>query len=100
LQLAATVESGTQHPLAVAVQTGGCRNGELQLLQAENFHTEAGLGITALVTLQGAVRSLCPRQSNDGWKSRTLLIVHQKYLEQANDCRDKQGKRPIFVALG
>jgi Cu2+-exporting ATPase len=51
LQLAATVESGTQHPLAVAIQSAA-QGQSLCLLQAEGFATEPGLGVVATVTWQ------------------------------------------------
>jgi P-type Cu2+ transporter len=46
LQLAATVESGTQHPLARAIQQ---RAESLTLLSAQDFFTEPGLGVAATV---------------------------------------------------
>jgi P-type Cu2+ transporter len=46
LQLAATVESGTQHPLARAIQQ---RAENLTLLAAQDFFTEPGLGVAATV---------------------------------------------------
>lgn len=49
LQLAATVESGTRHPLAVAIQQAAQQQ-ELPLLPADQFQTEPGLGIAASVT--------------------------------------------------
>jgi Cu2+-exporting ATPase len=48
LQIAATVESGTSHPLAEAIWQEAKRQ-ELPLLAAEDFYTEAGLGISALI---------------------------------------------------
>lgn len=48
LQLAATVESGTRHPLAQAIlQQAQQQN--LPLLSADQFQTEAGLGASAVV---------------------------------------------------
>jgi len=48
LQLAASAESGTNHPLAAALQAEAMRR-ELPLLPASDFHTELGLGIAAKV---------------------------------------------------
>ncbi len=48
LQLAATVESGTNHPLAIAILEAAQQQ-ELPLLKADNFQTEAGLGVSATV---------------------------------------------------
>ncbi len=46
LQLAATVESGTQHPLARAIQQ---QAEGLPLLPAQDFFTQPGLGVSATV---------------------------------------------------
>ncbi|BAY10441.1 heavy metal translocating P-type ATPase [Calothrix sp. NIES-2098] len=48
LQLAAAVESGTYHPLAKAIQQEAQRQ-ELAIPEAVNFHTEPGLGVSAVV---------------------------------------------------
>lgn len=48
LQLAATAESGTQHPLAKAIQTEAQRQ-NLPLLAGSDFQTELGGGISAEV---------------------------------------------------
>ncbi|MDF0553457.1 heavy metal translocating P-type ATPase [Kamptonema sp. UHCC 0994] len=48
LQIAATVESGTSHPLAEAILQEARQQG-LSLLLAEDFYTQPGLGVSALV---------------------------------------------------
>jgi Cu2+-exporting ATPase len=48
LQLAATVESGARHPLAEAIGTQASDR-QLSLRSAEDFRTEAGLGVSALI---------------------------------------------------
>ena len=48
LQLAATAESGTSHPLGTAIVTEAQRR-ELSLLEGSNFYTEPGLGVSASV---------------------------------------------------
>jgi len=48
LQLAASVEQGTNHPLALAI-LDAAKQQNLPLLSAEDFHTEPGLGISAMV---------------------------------------------------
>ena len=48
LQLAATVESGTNHPLAIAILEEAQRQ-KLLLLKAEYFQTQTGLGVSAIV---------------------------------------------------
>ena len=96
LQLAATVESGTQHPLAVAVQRAA-EEQELPLLQAENFQTEAGLGITAAVTWRE--QSFPCALGNQRWMEQQEVAIPSEILEQATTLGDN-GKTPIFVALG
>lgn len=51
LQLAATVESGTQHPLANAI-VQQAQKLELPLLSAKDFYTEVGQGVSAIVSGQ------------------------------------------------
>jgi len=48
LQLAATVESGANHPIAEAILQQAQKEG-LSLLPAEDYHTEPGLGVSAVV---------------------------------------------------
>lgn len=96
LQLAATVESGTQHPLAVAVQKAAAA-GDIPLLQAENFQTEAGLGITATVRWQGQPTACA--LGNQRWMEKQEIVLPSKVLEQAT-ALGNNGKTPIFVALG
>ena len=48
LQLAASTERGTNHPLATAIVEAAQAQG-LPLLQAQDFWTEPGLGVSALV---------------------------------------------------
>ncbi|WP_414563634.1 MULTISPECIES: heavy metal translocating P-type ATPase [unclassified Anabaena] len=48
LQLAAAVESGTYHPLAKAIQQAAQQQ-DLSIPDAVDFHTEPGLGVSAMV---------------------------------------------------
>ncbi|MDP5018238.1 MAG: heavy metal translocating P-type ATPase [Dolichospermum sp.] len=48
IQLAAAVESGTYHPLAVAIQQEAKRQ-ELTIPHAVDFHTAPGMGVSAVV---------------------------------------------------
>ncbi|MEL6816218.1 MAG: heavy metal translocating P-type ATPase, partial [Cyanobacteria bacterium J06598_3] len=56
LQLAATVESGTRHPLGQAIQNAAITQ-KLTALPADDFQTEAGFGATATVTLSATPAS-------------------------------------------
>ena len=51
LQLAATVESGTNHPLGLAI-IDAAKTKDLPLLKAENCYTKAGSGVQATVAGQ------------------------------------------------
>jgi P-type Cu2+ transporter len=54
LQWAATAESGTNHPLATAL-LDALATEKLPLLEGENFHTVAGLGISAMIEGQKVI---------------------------------------------
>jgi Cu2+-exporting ATPase len=91
LQMAATAESGTQHPLAVAIQQAAVEQ-NLSFLLAHEFHTEPGFGISATV------------------EGKQVLLGTQKWLEQhaitinstaASTGRwlAAAGKTPIYVSV-
>lgn len=63
LQLAATLESGTSHPLAAAI-LGAAKQQELAILTAQDFYTAAGLGISARI------------------ENRLVLLGNQEWLSQ------------------
>ncbi|MFM8293871.1 MAG: heavy metal translocating P-type ATPase [Microcystaceae cyanobacterium] len=65
LQLAATVEQGTHHPLAQAILTAAQ---DLPLLSAQDFYTEPGLGVQAQV---GSHQILL---GNQAWLTRHGII--------------------------
>ena len=94
LQLAATVESGTRHPLGIAVQQAAAQR-HLELLKANNFRTEAGFGIAADVRLSSDQQAHC-------------LIGNIAWMEKhgANTFRTGEGQRlsesgktVVFVAV-
>jgi Cu2+-exporting ATPase len=84
LQIAATVESGTRHPLAQSIlQQAQQQN--LTLLPADQFHTEPGAGVSAVV---------------DG---RTVLLGTEDWLRQQGvtmmDLPVMAGKTIVYVAI-
>jgi len=95
LRLAATVESGTRHPLARAIQAAAQAQG-LELLAAREFQTEPGLGITALVTWQGT-------EVSGVIGNRAWLEHHGIPVDAAADTQVQAlaaaGKTVIYVAL-
>ncbi len=98
LQIAATVESGTRHPLAFAVQQAAQQQ-QLSLLSADNFQTRAGLGISAVVQ---------PEHSDSGSNQR-ITLGNRDWLAKNNCSIDaaadkiaediaRAGKTPVFIA--
>lgn len=85
LQLAATLESGTSHPLATAI-LHAAQQENLPLLKASNFQTQPGLGISAIV------------------EERLVLLGNQEWLCQhgvtiVDNCQASlAGKTIVYVA--
>ncbi len=95
LQLAATVESGTRHPLAQAIaQAATAQN--LSLLTAQDFYTEAGFGVSANVWLDGTSQPVLLGTS--AWLEQHHVDVPQAVQGQATTLA-AQGKTVVYVAL-
>ncbi|MDR2655552.1 MAG: heavy metal translocating P-type ATPase [Oscillospiraceae bacterium] len=90
LQIAASAEKGSEHPLGQAV-VAGARDRCLELLKADNFNSITGRGIEALI---------------DG---RTVLAGNRKLmdergisltaLEAESDSLAGEGKTPMYIAI-
>ncbi|MDY6805922.1 MAG: heavy metal translocating P-type ATPase [Cyanobacteriota bacterium] len=84
LQIAATVESGTNHPIAEAIVRQAQKQG-LPLLPAFDFHTEPGLGISAVV------------------RGKPVLVGNEKWLCQGGVAVETlptfPGKTAVYVAV-
>ncbi|MGK7955511.1 MAG: heavy metal translocating P-type ATPase, partial [Crocosphaera sp.] len=89
LQLAATVESGTNHPLGLAILEKAEEEG-LFLLAAENFYTEAGSGVEA--TVEGETVWL----GNERWLTEKGLTIN-KDQETAIDGLTQAGKTVVYL---
>lgn len=91
LQLAASVERGTQHPVAKAIQDQADQQ-QLTLLPAHNFHTEPGMGISALVNHQQVVLG------TTDW-----LIQHDVEIDEPTQTQAHSlalgGKTVVYVSL-
>ena len=87
LQLAASVEQGTNHPLAIAILQAAQEHG-LPLLEAQDFHTEPGLGISATVEGQSVLVGTAQ------WLDRHGVKVHGPKTELF------QGQTLVYVAQG
>ncbi len=92
IELAATVESGTRHPLAVAIVREASRIG-ISPLPAEDFHTEPGLGASATV---GGVPVVL---GSADWLAQLGIPVSTQTAQQALQLAS-QGKTVVYVAVG
>lgn len=91
IQLAAAVESGTYHPLAKAIQQEAKRL-ELSIPEAVDFHTEPGLGVSAVVA--GATVLL----GNWEWLSWHGIAIAETAQQAANKLA-AEGKTVVGVAI-
>ncbi|MEH2239477.1 heavy metal translocating P-type ATPase [Nostoc sp.] len=91
IQLAAAVESGTHHPLAKAIQQEAQRQ-QLSIPEAVDFHTEPGLGVSAVV--EGRVVLL----GNWDWLSWHGIAINETAQQVAQDLAT-DGKTVVCVAV-
>ncbi len=91
LQLAASVESGSNHPLAKAIVTSA-QDRELPLLATEDFHTAIGLGMSA--TVAGKKVYL----GNRKWLDRQQIAIAPEADFKA-EFLAKDGKTVIYLAI-
>ncbi|MEH2054996.1 MAG: heavy metal translocating P-type ATPase [Nostoc sp.] len=92
IQLAAAVESGTHHPLAKAIQQEAQRQ-QLSIPEAVDFHTEPGLGVSAVV--EGTVVLL----GNWEWLSWHGIAINETAQHIMQDLAT-DGKTVVCVAVG
>ncbi|MBN3894685.1 MAG: copper-translocating P-type ATPase [Nostoc sp. NOS(2021)] len=92
IQLAAAVESGTHHPLAKAIQQEAQRQ-QLSIPEAVDFHTEPGLGVSAVV--EGTVVLL----GNWDWLSWHGIAISET-AQQVAEGLATDGKTVVCVAVG
>ncbi|MDZ8261739.1 heavy metal translocating P-type ATPase [Nostoc sp. ChiQUE01b] len=92
IQLAAAVESGTHHPLAKAIQQEAQRQ-QLSIPEAVDFHTEPGLGVSAVV--EDTVVLL----GNSEWLSWHSIAINETAQQVVEDLAT-DGKTVVCVAIG
>ncbi len=85
LQLAATVEQGSNHPIAKAI-INQAKHQQLSLLSADDFQTEVGLGISAIV------------EGKRVWVG-SLSGLSQQKIEFPKNTPDVAGKTAVYVAV-
>ena len=96
LQIAATVESGTRHPLGIAIQQAAAQK-KLRLLPAVDFHTQAGFGIAANVTAHRETAQYA--LGNLAWMEQNGYAVDSQTRSTADQLA-QSGKTVVFVATG
>ena len=95
LQLAATVESGTRHPLAEAIIRAANQQ-EISLLLAQDFYTEPGLGVSATVSLPHSEPQSVWLGTLD-WMEKNGVSVGDAPQAQAQTLAEA-GKTVVYVA--
>ncbi|MBR8826840.1 MAG: copper-translocating P-type ATPase [Gomphosphaeria aponina SAG 52.96 = DSM 107014] len=91
LQLAATLAAGTNHPLATAILAAATQQ-ELPALTAQKFHTEAGLGVRAVVGGEQV------RLGNAEWIKQAGVIISETTRKQGESL-EAEGKTVVYVAV-
>jgi P-type Cu2+ transporter len=91
IQLAAAVESGTCHPLAKAIQQEAQQQ-ELSIPDAKDFHTEPGLGVSAIV------EGLRVILGNRDWLSWQGISISETASQMAEELA-ANGKTVVYVAV-
>lgn len=94
LQIAATVERGSNHPLGTAIAMEAQRQ-ELTLLPTTDFYTEPGLGVRATVTLD---RSLAVCLGNSDWLADNG-IVRSETVREESDRLAEAGQTIVYIAI-
>ena len=95
LQIAATVETGTQHPLALAIQQAA-KAKKCPLLPADHFHTKAGFGISAVLINETNQQSTPTYLGKAAWMTQNGCPIDEKAANTA-DLLAKSGKTVVFV---
>jgi len=91
LQLAASLEAGTRHPLALAIQRRADDLG-LALLSVEASQTEAGQGV------QGIISGQSLHLGKGAWLSSKGIVCSEALQRQA-DAYGNAGKTVVYLAI-
>ncbi|MBE9029509.1 copper-translocating P-type ATPase [filamentous cyanobacterium LEGE 11480] len=95
LQIAATIESGTQHPLASAIMAAAQAR-SLPLLPATDFQTIAGSGVSATVTW--AAQNQLFQLGTLTWLESQSIAIAQSVEQQARELAGT-GKTVVGISL-
>ncbi|MBD1844349.1 copper-translocating P-type ATPase [Cyanobacteria bacterium FACHB-63] len=91
LQIAATVESGTRHPLAAAILKAA---ETLPLLPAQDFYTQAGFGISANVEIDSVQQPVFLGTAK--WLENNHIAISETAQSQADQLA-AAGKTIVYV---
>lgn len=92
LQIAASVESGTQHPVARAIQNQAIQQ-KLPLLAADQFYTQPGMGISAAVADQPAVLG------TPDWLIQHGVAIDDHLAQTQAESLAALGKTVVYIGL-
>jgi Cu2+-exporting ATPase len=95
LQLAASVESATNHPLAIALQQAAAERA-ITILPVTNAHTTAGLGVSAHVTAGDRLISVVV--GNAHWLLQQDIAIDTDWQTTAEELA-RAGKTLVYVAV-
>lgn len=90
LQLATTIEQGTQHPIATAIQNAA-ESQDIQALAASQFTTQAGFGASATIEHQTLF------VGTEAWLTHNAISINPSDQEQWQQLA-QMGKTVVFVA--
>jgi Cu2+-exporting ATPase len=103
LQLAASAEQGTNHPLAIAILQAAEQQG-LPLLDAKDFYTEPGLGISATVAGEKVLVGTAQWLKQHGITLEPLENKSKNKSENQSENQSENesfsGKTLVYVAQG
>lgn len=91
LQFAASLERGSEHPLAAAITQAATDEG-LDLLQVENFAAESGFGVSG--ELEGKRLLL----GNQRWMAQNSVVI--EHFMATVEAQAQHGAIPIYFAIG
>jgi P-type Cu2+ transporter len=91
LQIAASIERGTNHPLATAIIEAAQKR-ELTFLEATNFHTEAGLGISAVIDDEELLLG------NETWLEQHKIVIEET-IQVRSRALSQAGKTVVYLAI-
>ncbi|MEO0646067.1 MAG: copper-translocating P-type ATPase, partial [Cyanobacteria bacterium J06650_10] len=108
LQLARSVEQGTQHPLAIAIEQAAAEK-SIQVLAAKDFCTAAGFGVSAVFTEGVFIEDVLVEPTAKHKQPATIYLGNFAWMQQ-NNCAvteraitltenlAHQGKTAVFIA--